>query len=197
MKMFPRSRHDVVVGALAAAMRAVQVGDPFDSATAMGPLIARRQLDRVCGLIAKGRDEGATLVTGGNRPTHLDRGWFIEPTLFTDVDNGMTIAQEEIFGPVGSVIVYDDEEHAIRIANDSIYGLSGGVFTEDTDHAYAIARRIRTGNFAQNGRVIDFTMPYGGFKQSGIGREGGIEGLHSFTEVKAVFLPKAPSRFTA
>jgi len=195
--LVPRSRHDVVVGALAAAMRAVQVGDPFDSATAMGPLIARRQLDRVCGLIAKGRDEGATLVTGGNRPTHLDRGWFIEPTLFTDVDNGMTIAQEEIFGPVGSVIVYDDEEHAIRIANDSIYGLSGGVFTEDTDHAYAIARRIRTGNFAQNGRVIDFTMPYGGFKQSGIGREGGIEGLHSFTEVKAVFLPKAPSRFTA
>ena len=107
----------------------------------------------------------------------------------------MTIAREEIFGPVGTVIAYENVEEAIGIANDSNYGLSGGVFTEDTDRAFAIARRIRTGNFTQNGRVIDFTMPYGGFKQSGIGREGGIEGLHAFTEVKAIFLPKAPSGF--
>jgi len=112
---------------------------------------------------------------------------------FGDVDNGMTIAREEIFGPVGAIIAYDREEEAIAIANDSHYGLSGGVFTEDTDRAYAVARRIRTGNFSQNGRVLDITIPYGGFKQSGIGREGGIEGLHSFTEVKAVFLPHLPS----
>jgi aldehyde dehydrogenase (NAD+) len=105
----------------------------------------------------------------------------------------MAIAREEIFGPVGAIIAYGDEEEAIAIANDSDYGLSGGVFTEDTDRAYAVARRIRTGNFTQNGRVIDYTMPYGGFKQSGVGREGGIEGLHGFTEVKTVFLPQPPS----
>ena len=106
-------------------------------------------------------------------------------------------AREEIFGPVGSIISYDDEEQAIAIANESDYGLSGGVFTEDTERAYAVARRIRTGNFTQNGRVIDFTIPYGGFKMSGLGREGGIEGLHGFTEVKAVFLPRLPAHLEA
>jgi acyl-CoA reductase-like NAD-dependent aldehyde dehydrogenase len=175
----------------------VQVGDPFDSATMMGPLVARRQLDRVCGYIEGARRDGAKLVTGGGQPSHLNRGYFVEPTLFTDVDNGMTIAREEVFGPVGSVIVYDDEEEAINIANDSHYGLSGGVFTPDTDRAYAFARRIRVGNFTQNGRIVDFSMPYGGFKQSGIGREGGLEGLYGFTEVKSVFLPSAPSQFGA
>jgi len=109
----------------------------------------------------------------------------------------MTIAREEIFGPVGTVIAYDSEEEAIAIANDSIYGLSGGVFTQDPDRAYAIARRIRTGNFGHNGRVIDYTIPYGGFKQSGVGREGGVEGLHGFTEVKAVFMAELPSHLRA
>ena len=194
--LVPASRKDEVASALAAAMQYVVTGDPYDEATTMGPLIAKRQLDRVCGLVAQGTAQGAKLVAGGNRPAHLERGWFIEPTLFTEVDNSMTIAREEIFGPVGSIITYNDLEDAIGIANDSPYGLSGGVFTPDTDRAYAVARRIRTGNFTQNGRVIDFTMPYGGFKQSGIGREGGIEGLHSFTEVKAVFLPKPPSGFS-
>jgi acyl-CoA reductase-like NAD-dependent aldehyde dehydrogenase len=195
--LVPRKRRDEVIDALASAMKAVQVGDPFDSATMMGPLVARRQLDRVCGYIEGARRDGAKLVTGGGQPSHLNRGYFVEPTLFTDVDNGMTIAREEVFGPVGSVIVYDDEEEAINIANDSHYGLSGGVFTPDTDRAYAFARRIRVGNFTQNGRIVDFSMPYGGFKQSGIGREGGLEGLYGFTEVKSVFLPSAPSQFGA
>ena len=188
-----RNRREEVTGALAAAFSAVRVGDAFDAATDMGPVVSSRQRDRVCGYIAQGTAEGARLVTGGGRPSHLLKGWFVEPTLFTDVSNDMVIAREEIFGPVGSIITYDDEEQAIAIANDSDYGLSGGVFTEDTDHAYAVARRIRTGNFTQNGRVIDFTMPYGGFKLSGVGREGGVEGLHGFTEVKTVFLPAAPS----
>ena len=191
--LVPRARRDEITGALAAAFDAVRVGDPFDRKIEMGPLVAKRQLDRVCGFVDRGRSEGATLVAGGGRPAHLPKGWFIEPTLFGDVDNGMTIAREEIFGPVGAIIAYGSEEEAIAIANDSHYGLSGGVFTEDTDRAYAVARRIRTGNFSQNGRVLDITIPYGGFKQSGIGREGGVEGLHSFTEVKAVFLPRLPS----
>lgn len=188
-----RNRREEVTEALAAAFRAVRVGDAFDAATDMGPVVTSRQRDRVCGYIAQGTAEGARLVTGGGRPAHLAKGWFVEPTLFTDVSNDMAIAREEIFGPVGSIITYDDEEQAIAIANDSDYGLSGGVFTQDTDHAYAVGRRIRTGNFAQNGRVIDFTMPYGGFKLSGVGREGGIEGLHGFTEVKTIFLPEPPS----
>jgi aldehyde dehydrogenase (NAD+) len=189
----PRRRLDEMTQALAAAFRAVRVGDPFDAASDMGPLVAARQLERVCGYIAKGQTEGAKLVTGGGRPAHLSKGWFVEPTLFTNVSNDMVIAREEIFGPVGALIAYDSEEEAIAIANDSDYGLSGGVFTEDGDRAYAVARRIRTGNFAQNGRVIDYTMPYGGFKLSGVGREGGLEGLHGFTEVKTVFLPQPPS----
>ncbi|MEA1652889.1 aldehyde dehydrogenase [Nitrospirillum sp. BR 11164] len=191
--LVPRRRLADITEAMAAAFQAVQVGDPFTAGTQMGPLVAKRQMERVQGYIDQGQHDGATLVTGGGRPAHLDRGWFVAPTLFTGVDNTMPLAREEIFGPVGSIIAYDSEEQAIAIANDSPYGLSGGVFTQDTDRAYAIARRVRTGNFTQNGRVIDYTMPYGGFKQSGLGREGGIEGLHGFTEVKAVFLPHVPA----
>ena len=191
--LVPRARRDEITEALAAAFRAVAVGDPFTAGTQMGPLIAERQHRTVCGYIERGRAEGATLVTGGGRPDHLPKGWFVAPTLFADVDNSMTIAREEIFGPVGAIIAYDDEEQAIRIANDSPYGLSGGVFTEDPERGYAVARRIRTGNFTLNGRVIDYTMPYGGFKLSGLGREGGIEGLHAMTEVKAIFMPEPPT----
>lgn len=191
--LVPRSRRDEIVGALAAAFEAVRVGDAFDPATDMGPLVTSRQLARVCGYIDKGRIEGARIVTGGGRPSNLPRGWFVQPTLFDNVTNDMTIAREEIFGPVGTVIAYETEEEAIAIANDSDYGLSGGVFTKDADKAYAVGRLIRTGNFGHNGRVIDFTIPYGGFKLSGLGREGGIEGLHGFTEVKAIFLSEAPS----
>lgn len=191
--LVPAKRKAEITEALAAAFRSVAVGDPFEETTQMGPVVTGRQHETVCGYIARGQSEGARLVTGGRRPSHLPRGWFVEPTLFDDVQNGMSIAQEEIFGPVGAIISYDSVDEAIAIANDSRYGLSGGVFTEDTDRAYAVGRRIRTGNFTQNGRVIDFTMPYGGFKQSGVGREGGVEGLHAFTEVKAVFLPHPPS----
>jgi acyl-CoA reductase-like NAD-dependent aldehyde dehydrogenase len=195
--LVPRARRDEITEALSAAFASVKVGDAFDVETQMGPIVSQRQLERVRGYIARGTADGARIVTGGARPAHLDKGWFIEPTLFTDVTNDMVIAREEIFGPVGSIITYDDDEQAIAIANDSDYGLSGGVFTEDTDRAYAMARRIRTGNIAQNGRVIDFTLPYGGYKLSGVGREGGVEGLHGFTEVKTIFTPAPPSHLAA
>jgi acyl-CoA reductase-like NAD-dependent aldehyde dehydrogenase len=153
----------------------------------------KRQLDRVEGYIAKGKDQGARLVTGGGRPQGLNRGYFVEPTLFANVDSGMTIAQEEIFGPVVSVIPYTDVADAIRIANDSIYGLNGAVFTNDTEQAYDVARGVRTGTFAQNQFKIDFGVPFGGFKQSGIGREGGPEGLHPYLELKTIHLPRRPT----
>lgn len=189
----PRARQEEMVGALAAAFEAVKVGDAFEETTDMGPVVTNRQLQRVCSYIEKGSAEGARVVTGGGRPEGLPKGWFVQPTLFDNVTNDMTIAREEIFGPVGSVIAYDSEAEAIAIANDSDYGLSGGVFTEDTDRAYAVGRQVRTGNFGHNGRVIDYTMPYGGFKLSGIGREGGVEGLHGFTEIKTIFLSEPPS----
>ena len=186
-------RRDEVIEALAQAFKAVKVGGAFEADSQMGPLISQRQLERVCGYIAAGANEGARLVTGGARPAHLPKGWFVEPTLFADVSNSMTIAREEIFGPVGVVLTYETEEEAIAIANDNPYGLSGGVFTEDLERAYAVARRIRTGNIGQNCRVITYRLPYGGFKLSGVGREGGPEGLDAFAEVKTVFLPQAPA----
>ncbi|MEI4509414.1 aldehyde dehydrogenase [Sphingopyxis sp. CCNWLW253] len=188
----PQSLKSQVTEALGAAMGHVAVGDPFSEATQMGPLVTSKQRDRVLGYIERGKAAGARLVVGGARPAHLDKGWFVEPTLFADADNNMEIAREEIFGPVGTIISYSTEEEAIAIANDSDYGLSGGVFTQDPDRAYAVARRVRTGNFGHNGRVIDFSVPYGGFKKSGVGREGGVEGLHSFTEVKAIFMAALP-----
>lgn len=191
--LVPQSMKSVITDALAAGMQSVVVGDPFAETTQMGPLIAKRQHVRVFDYIEKGKAEGAKVATGGVRPAHLEKGWFIEPTLFTDASNDMVISREEIFGPVGTIITYDSEEEAIAIANDSVYGLSGGVFTEDADRAYAMARRIRTGHFTQNGRVVDYTIPYGGFKHSGVGREGGIEGLYGFLEVKAVHMPELPS----
>jgi acyl-CoA reductase-like NAD-dependent aldehyde dehydrogenase len=183
----------LVPHALKGAVEEAVAGDPFAEATQMGPLVASRQQSRVLDYIEKGKAEGARVVTGGNRPAHLNKGWFVEPTLFTDANNDMTIAREEIFGPVGTIIPYDNEEQAIAIANDTNYGLSGGVFTQDIERAYAIARRIRTGNFGHNGRVVDYTIPYGGFKQSGVGREGGIEGLHGFTEIKTFFVQELPA----
>ena len=195
--LVPLPLKGAVEEAMAAAMQYVQVGDPFVETTQMGPLVTQRQHGRVFDYIRQGKAQGARIVTGGNRPTHLDRGWFVEPTLFTDASNDMTIAREEIFGPVGTIIAYGSEEEAIAIANDNIYGLSGGVFTQDVERAYRVARRIRTGNFGHNGRVIDYTIPYGGFKQSGVGREGGVEGLHGFTEVKAVFMQELPAHLKA
>jgi acyl-CoA reductase-like NAD-dependent aldehyde dehydrogenase len=153
----------------------------------------KRQLDRVEGYIAKGKQEGATLAYGGSRPAGLNRGWFIEPTLFANVDNRSTIAQEEIFGPVISVITAKSEEDAINIANDSVYGLNSSVFTHDVDAAYRVGRRLRAGTVGHNGFRTDFSIAFGGFKQSGIGREGGREGLLPYLETKTMLFSDTPS----
>ena len=155
-----------------------------------GPQVSKRQQERVLGYIEKGKQEGARLVTGGGVPAHLPKGFFVEPTLFADVDNSMTIAQEEIFGPVLSVIPFEGDDDAVRIANDSIYGLSGMMFASDLERAKAVARRIRTGTMAINGGLwYGADAPFGGYKQSGIGRQCGIEGLEIFTETKTVAWP--------
>lgn len=186
-------RHDALVAALKRELDAVKVGDPMDPASQMGPLAMERQRHRVENYIATGVAEGATLVRGGKRPAGLDKGYYIEPTLFANVDNAMTIAQEEIFGPVLCVIPYRDEADAIRIANDSAFGLFGAVLTHDNARAYSIARSIRTGAYAQNSFRLDYFLPFGGFKQSGIGREGGVSGLKAYTETKTILLDAVPA----
>jgi acyl-CoA reductase-like NAD-dependent aldehyde dehydrogenase len=188
-----KNRHDEFVDALAGAFSKVRVGDPFDETTQMGPLVAERQRDRVEGYIAKGVDEGAKLVTGGGRPKELDRGWYVEPTVFAQADNEMTIAREEIFGPVLTVIPSADEADAVRIANDTIYGLNASVFTDDVDRARQVAGQLRSGTVGHNAFRTDFGMAFGGFKQSGIGREGGKEGLLPFLETKTVILEGRPN----
>jgi len=191
----PRWRHNEVADAIAAAMKQVRVGHSNDGQAQMGPLAMRRQLERVESYVEKGQKEGAALVTGGGgRPAHLDRGYFFEPTLFADVRNDMTIAREEIFGPVLSLIPCDDIDDAVRIANDSNYGLNGSVLTHDANAAWRIARRVRTGNVGQNGLRTDFSLPFGGYKQSGIGREGGAQGLMHYLETKTIMLDAAPGR---
>ncbi len=190
-----RQRHDELVDALAGAFSQVRVGNPFDSTTQMGPLVSGRQRDRVEGYIAKGQEQGATLVTGGGRPKDLDRGYYVEPTVFANVDNSSTIAQEEIFGPVLSVIPADNEEHVVALANDTIYGLNASVFTPDVDRARQVARRLRSGTVGHNAFRTDFSIAFGGFKQSGIGREGGTEGLLPFLETKTVILEGVPDEY--
>ena len=193
-----RSRHDALVDALADRFRQVAIGDPTEQGTQMGPLAMSRQRDRVESYITAGTAQGATLITGGGRPASRDRGYFIEPTLFANVDNRSTIAQEEIFGPVLSVIASDGEDQTVAIANDSDFGLSGSVFTNDADKAYQIARRVRTGTIGQNGASSEFfSMAFGGFKQSGIGREGGVEGLLPFLEAKSIVLNALPMHLAA
>ena len=185
----PRRRYRDVVDALAAAVGALDVGDPMDPGTIIGPLVAERQRDRVEGYIRLGREEGARVVAGGGRPAGLRTGWYVEPTVFADVDNGMRIAREEIFGPVVAVIPYEDEADAVRIANDSDFGLSGSVWTADNDRGLDIARRVRTGTYTINGFAMEFGAPFGGFKCSGIGRELGPEGLEAYLEPKTINLP--------
>lgn len=192
-----KNRHDELVDALAGTFSQVRVGDPFDERTQMGPLVAERQRDRVEGYIAKGIDEGAQLVTGGGRPKDLDRGWYVEPTVFGNVDNSSTIAREEIFGPVLTVIPAADEQDAVRVANDTVYGLNASVFTNDVDRAREVAGRLRSGTVGHNAFRTDFGMAFGGFKQSGIGREGGKEGLLPFLETKAVILEGTPNAYAA
>jgi aldehyde dehydrogenase (NAD+) len=190
--MVPKKRHDELADAIKGEMAKVVIGHSDDPATQLGPLAMKRQLDRVEGYIEEGK-KTADLICGGNRPAHLNRGYFIEPTLFANVDNKSRIAQEEIFGPVLSLIPVENEDDAIRVANDSNYGLSGSVLTHDSDTAYRIARRVRTGGVGQNGLRLDFGLPFGGFKQSGIGREGGIEGLMTCVEQKTILLDAMPS----
>jgi aldehyde dehydrogenase (NAD+) len=185
--LVPESRKQELLDAYVAGVQQVKVGDPVQAETQMGPLTMSRQLERVQGYIAKGKAEGAKLVTGGGRPSHLQRGYFVEPTVFADVDSAMTIAQEEIFGPVVSFISYRDEDDAVKKANDTIYGLHGAVYTKDAEHGYEVARRMRSGSVTVNGMIVDPKMPFGGFKQSGIGREGGLEGLDGYFETKTIY----------
>ncbi|MBO0854941.1 MAG: aldehyde dehydrogenase [Nocardia sp.] len=186
--LVPHNRTGEFTDALAAMVGGLAVGDPFDPATQVGPMVAQRQQQRVQGYIESGIGEGAKLIAGGTgQPEGLDRGWYVRPTLFGDVDNGMRIAQEEIFGPVLSVIGYSDEDEAVRIANDSEYGLSGSVWTTDTDRGTAVARRIRSGTIGINAAYsMDPGAPFGGVKGSGIGREFGPEGLEEYLDTKSV-----------
>jgi aldehyde dehydrogenase (NAD+) len=191
----PRNRHNQLLEALAGTFAQVRVGDPFDEQTQMGPLAAQRQRDRVEGYIAKGVADGFTLAAGGGRPKDLERGWFVEPTVFGNVDNSSVIAQEEIFGPVLSVIPAENEEDAIRIANDTIYGLNASVFTNDVNRARKVAGQLRSGTVGHNAFRTDFSVSFGGFKQSGIGREGIHEGLPHFLETKFVVLEGRPTGY--
>ncbi|WP_309082969.1 aldehyde dehydrogenase [Chelativorans sp.] len=184
--LVPEARKQEFLDMFLGAVSNIKVGDPFDPGTHMGPLTMERQLTRVQGYIESGRSEGATIACGGGRPQGLDKGYYIEPTVFTDVKPEMKIFQEEIFGPVVSVVTYTDEEDAIRKANDSTYGLSGAIYTSNPERGYEVARRIRTGSVTVNGMIVDPKHPFGGFKQSGMGREGGPEGLDNYVEVKTI-----------
>jgi aldehyde dehydrogenase (NAD+) len=191
----PRHRHDAMVEALAESFGKKRVGDPFDPTTELGPLVAKRQRDRIEQLMAKGKSEGSVLAAGGGRPAHLNAGFFIDPTVFGNVDNDSTLAREELFGPVLSVIPVDNEEHGINIANDTEYGLNNSVFTDDPDRAYAVARRLRSGTVGHNVFRTDFSIAFGGFKKSGIGREGGTEGLLPYLESKTIILNGIPKSY--
>lgn len=182
----PRNRVDEVVDALAAYYSALQIGDPFDPKTDQGPLAAVRARDRVENYVDTAKAQGATVVTGGSRPAHLNRGWFYSPTLLTDVTNDMDIAQQEVFGPVTAVIAHDGMDDAIRIANDSRFGLACSIYTSNNDTAMKAARQIRAGGVAINCAGVSLTQPFGGYKQSGWGRECGPEGILEFTQIKQV-----------
>ena len=186
----PRSRYKEVVDAMAAGMAAMKVGSSLDPATQIGPVVAKRQRDKILGYLDSGKQAGAKVATGGGAPKGQSKGWFIEPTLFYDVNNQMKIAREEIFGPVLVVIPYDGEEQAIAIANDSDFGLGGGVWCGDTAHGVEVATRIRTGTITVNTpMLVDMNSPFGGFKKSGIGRECGPEGIAPYTEYQSIIQP--------
>ena len=186
----PRSRYTEIVDTITDLARSLTIGDPLDPETKIGPLVSSRQRERVEGYIAKGKEEGR-LTTGGSRPAGLDQGWLVEPTVFADVDNNATISREEIFGPVLSVIPYGDESEAIAIANDSNYGLGGTVWSADTERATDIARKVRSGTIGVNHYVNEPVAPFGGIKESGMGRELGPEGLAAFQVYKTIYLPPA------
>ena len=186
--LVPAGRADEFGEALGAVVSALRIGDPTDPDTEIGPLVAQRQQERVRGYIEDGIREGARVVVGGaEMPDEVDRGWYVRPTVFADVDNTMKIAREEIFGPVLTVLAYQDEEEALRIANDSDYGLAGSVFTNDVEHGLDVATRVRSGTFGVNGGyAMDPAAPFGGVKGSGYGRELGREGLEGFLDIKSI-----------
>lgn len=186
--LLPEAIHDEVVDRLVELSRAVVIGDPVDPAVTMGPLISREHLDRVEGFVKRAEADGATVVAGGSRPKDLSSGFYFEPTILTDAAADSYIAQEEVFGPVLTVLRYRDDDDAVTIANNSSYGLGGAVWGSDIDRAVAIARRVRTGQVSVNG-TIPGDAPFGGFKQSGIGREGGVMGLRAYMEPKAIGIP--------
>jgi acyl-CoA reductase-like NAD-dependent aldehyde dehydrogenase len=188
-----KSRHDELVAKIQAGLAHISVGDPAAEDTAMGPLIRESQREKVEGMIDRARRDGAQVAYGGGRPAHLDKGFFVEPTLLVDVHNSMEIVREEVFGPVGVIVSFDDDDDAVRIANDSNFGLGGGVWSGDPVRAYAIARRLRTGTVSVNGGAggINPDAPFGGYKHSGLGREWGGYGIQEFVEHKAVTWPVA------
>ncbi|MER5253822.1 MULTISPECIES: aldehyde dehydrogenase [unclassified Streptomyces] len=187
--LVPRTRYDEFAEAFAAAAGALKVGDPLDPETELGPLVARRQQQRSLDYIRIGQEEGAKILTGGGRPAGLDEGWYVEPTLLGGVDNSMRVAREEIFGPVICLLPYGDESEAVKIANDSDYGLSGSVWTGDVERGIDVARRVRTGTYSVNTFSLDMLGPFGGYKNSGLGREFGPEGYGEYFEHKMIHLP--------
>jgi len=188
--LIPRSRYDEALAYLEQIFNYIPYGDRTDMTQIMGPLVSAEQRDRVLSYIEKGKAEGARLVAGGGIPPHLDKGYYVQPTLFADVTNDMTIAREEIFGPVLVTIPFDDDDDAVRIANDSIYGLSGAIASASVDRALGVAKRIRTGTFGINGaNFFAPNAPFGGYKQSGVGREMGVEGFEEYLEVKTIAMP--------
>jgi acyl-CoA reductase-like NAD-dependent aldehyde dehydrogenase len=184
--LVPERREKEFLDMYLGAVSGIKVGDPMDPATQMGPLTMSRQRDRVEGYIRTGRAEGARIACGGGRPKGLDRGYYVEPTVFTSVTPEMKIVQEEIFGPVVSVLTYRDENEAVAKANNSQFGLNASVYTADVERGYRVARRVRSGNVTINGMIVDPKQPFGGFKQSGMGREGGPEGLDNYVETKTI-----------
>ena len=185
--LVPRSRYDEAVELAAAGFAGVKVGDPTDPTVIQGPQISAKQRERVLGYLQKGVEEGARLVCGGGRPADLAKGWYVEPTLFADVDNTMTIAREEIFGPVLVMIPFEDDDDAVRITNDNAYGLSGAVTSASEERALAVARRIRSGTVGVNGGVFyGADAPFGGYKASGVGRQNGLEGFEQYLETKTL-----------
>lgn len=190
----PKHKHDEFAEILGAKFAAVKVGDPFEQGTQMGPVALQRQQQSILGYIAKGSEEGATLVTGGKKPAEQERGWFVEPTVFANVDRNATIAQEEIFGPVVSIIAAKDETDAIDIANGTPFGLNSAVFSDDTERAWNVARRLRAGTVGHNGfKVESLLIGFGGVKESGYGREGGEMGVGAYIEPKTVLMDAAPA----
>jgi len=190
--LVPASRHDEAVAIARTAAESVNVGDPKLKDSNLGPVVSKVQFDRIQALIQKGIDEGATLVCGGTgRPDGLDKGFYVKPTIFANVNNEMTIAREEIFGPVLCMLPYKDDEEAVRIANDTVYGLSAYVSGSDAERVQKVAQQLRAGNVHVNGAGLDFNAPFGGYKQSGNGREWGEFGFEEFLEVKAVMKPAA------